>query len=97
VRAEDPATPVNEAGAPDGPPRMVKQLLDQFHDPAVSLFETLRAAKDKRAPQKKHWSVPDAQGEEPKSVFKKIPDQAWLFGGLAVVTGLLIMISLTFI
>jgi hypothetical protein len=97
VRSENLAIPVNETGAPEGQTRSVKQLLDQFLDPAVSLFDTLRAAKEKRTPQKKHWSIPDSMNEPPRTVFKMIPDQAWLFGGLILVFGLLVMISVTFI
>lgn len=97
IRPESRAIPVNEDGNIEGPPVSVKQILDLYLDPAVSLFETLRAAKDKRAPQKKHWSDPGDGADDARRVFKPIPDQAWLILGLVIVCVLLVYVAVAFV
>jgi hypothetical protein len=99
VRPDSQALPVNEDGNIEGQVLPVRQLLDLYLDPAVSLFDTLRAAKEKRAPQKKHWSVPDPEkaNAPAQSVFKKIPDQAWIFSALAIVCVLLVYVAVSLV
>jgi hypothetical protein len=99
ILAEGTVIPAGE-GQPPATAMTVRQLLNSYNDPAESLFETLRAAKDKRASIRRAEASDYAAGHTPKGEpaallwLRKIPSQAWMIAALTIATGFLILGSI---
>jgi hypothetical protein len=96
IRAEHSAISTSPTGGPGhaGETTTVRQVLDAYLDPAVTLFETLRAAKEKRAASRQrdfYDSSLSKDGDAFFDRFKKLPDHLWMALALVGVATALLM------